>query len=141
MVGGGRALPLYQTLAGKLGIDQHVVFMGPVTDIEKKVSLYRHCLCFVLSSNQEGLGIVAIEAAAAGAPIVSTDCGGIVDIVVDGVNGYRVKKEDARQLADAQHRIITNKRLRSRLSGNAKRVANQRFSTTAFAKQCKRYGI
>ena len=62
---------------------------------EDLIREYEWANIFVLSPKQEGLGIVFLEAMAHGLPVVTTKCGGPEGIVIDGVNGYLVPKEDA----------------------------------------------
>ena len=54
---------------------------------------------FLLSSNEEGLGLVIGEAMAAGLPVVSTRCGGPETFVVEGVTGYLTPVGDAQAMA------------------------------------------
>jgi len=63
---------------------------------------------FVLPSEREGLSLVLIEATAASLPIVATDVGGNSEIVIDGVTGYLVPKENAEVLADKILRLLKN---------------------------------
>jgi glycosyltransferase involved in cell wall biosynthesis len=73
----------YKALAGQLGIEQHVFFMGYVDDNELR-KLYAACDLFVLPSLLEGLGIVILEARAAGKYVVASRIGGIPEVVPVG---------------------------------------------------------
>jgi glycosyltransferase involved in cell wall biosynthesis len=68
--------------------------------------LYRHARLFVLSSNEEGLGLVLAEAMASGVPVVTTDCGGPSTLIDDGTTGFLVPTEDAAALADRMAHIL-----------------------------------
>ena len=59
-----------------------------------------------LSSLNEGTPVTLIEAMAAGKPVVSTDVGGVGDVVADGVSGFLVPSQDAAALADALLRML-----------------------------------
>lgn len=61
-----------------------------VTEVsnESLRELYRASTAFILTSEQEGLGIAAMEAMACGLPVVSTRCGGPSTYIIEGVNGY-----------------------------------------------------
>lgn len=65
------------------------------------IELFRTASMFVLPSRAETFGIAAIEAQAAGLPVVASDIGGLADIVDDGVTGHRVPVGDVRALRDA----------------------------------------
>jgi glycosyltransferase involved in cell wall biosynthesis len=64
---------------------------------------------FVLSSEEEGFGLVLVEAMALGVPIVATDCpGGVREVLLDGKAGDLVPPGDAVALADAMYRCATD---------------------------------
>lgn len=83
-----------------LGLEDAVVFTGYVSRDELR-ELYQGALLYVLSSNQEGLGLVLLEAMACGTPVISTRCGGPEDIIEDGLVGRLVPPNDVSQLASA----------------------------------------
>ncbi len=76
---------------------------------------------FVLSSCEEGMGSVLVEAMNAGLPIVATTAGGITDVVEDGANGLTVPPRDHQALAAAWLRLVNDGELRSRLAAEAHR--------------------
>jgi len=78
----------------------------------------------------EPFGIVALEAAAAGKPVVASDIGGLRDIVVDGETGLLVPPGDRPALAAAMQRLIGDPGLRERL-GAAARERAASFSPAA----------
>src|SRR3954447_15588998 len=85
----------------------------------------------------EPFGLVALEAAAAGKPIVATEMGGLRDIVVDGETGLVVPAEDRAALAAAMGKLIADEELRARLGEAARRQA-ARFSPAAVVPQFER---
>jgi glycosyltransferase involved in cell wall biosynthesis len=78
----------------------------------------------------EPFGLVALEAAAAGRPIVASDIGGLRDIVVDGETGFLVPPEDRPALVEALRKLIGDAELRGRLGAAAQLRATE-FSPTA----------
>ncbi|HAT71474.1 MAG TPA: hypothetical protein DCS63_01490 [Elusimicrobia bacterium] len=76
---------------------------------------------FVLSSCEEGMGSVLVEAMNAGLPIVATTAGGIGDVIEDGANGLTVPPRDHAALAAAELRMIRDAGLRARLAAEAHR--------------------
>lgn len=67
----------------------------------------------------EPFGLVALEAAAAGKPIVASDIGGLRDIVVDGETGFLVPPDDRAALSEAMRRLCDDEGLRQRLGARA----------------------
>ncbi|HEX5592384.1 MAG TPA: glycosyltransferase family 4 protein [Solirubrobacterales bacterium] len=82
----------------------------------------------------EPFGLVALEAAAAGKPIVATDMGGLRDIVVDGQTGLVVPSENRAALGAAMQKLIADEGLRERLGAAARQQA-ARFSPASVVPQ------
>ncbi len=82
----------------------------------------------------EPFGIVALEASAAGKPVIASDIGGLRDIVVDGETGFLVPPEDRAALVEAMRRLIADAGLRERL-GAAARERAAKFSPAAIVPQ------
>ena len=85
----------------------------------------RRCLLVAVPSVvPESFGLVALETAAAGKPIVASDIGGLKDIVIDEVTGLLVPPGDRDSLRLALQRLIADGRLRTRLGEAAARRAS-----------------
>lgn len=82
--------------AQRRGLDGRVRFLGSRTDVGR---LLKGCDAYVLSSAWEGLPNTVMEAMAAGVPVVSTDAGGVRELVVEGVTGRIVPCGDPAALA------------------------------------------
>ncbi|MCL2432434.1 glycosyltransferase family 4 protein [Candidatus Bathycorpusculum sp.] len=74
---------------------------------------------FVLPSISEGFPVVLLEAMACGKPIVATKVGGIPEILKDGCNGLLVEPRDAKELASAIIKLLTNQDILKKLSKGA----------------------
>lgn len=86
----------------------------------------------VLSSKQEGLGTVLLDAMAFGTPVAATAAGGIPDIVEDGVSGLLAPVGDAEALAGAIVRLVEDRDLAARLTNSARaRVTGFSIETIA----------
>ncbi len=109
------------------GVGDAIRYLGPVSD-QELARLYRNALFFALSSDEEGFGLVVVEAMASGIPAVSTDCGGPGDIITDGEDGLLAPVEDAEALAGAMKRLVENPELRRRMGRRARRTAVERYS-------------
>jgi glycosyltransferase involved in cell wall biosynthesis len=85
--------------------------------IENVVPLLQAADIVALPSRLEGQGIVALEAMAAGRPVIASRIGGLMETVVEGETGLLVPAEDATALADGLSKLIASADLRARLGG------------------------
>jgi glycosyltransferase involved in cell wall biosynthesis len=119
--------------ASEAGVLSKVDFVGRQTE-QQLISLYQGAEVFVLSSNQEGLGISILEAMACGVPVVATNCGGPDNIVVDGKTGFLVDLNDDYHMANNITRLLKDPQLREKFSNDSVRVANESFSREVMTK-------
>ncbi len=116
-----------------LGIANHVEVHEDIS-VQRLAQLYRNASLFVLSSDEEGLGLVILEAMASGLPVVSTRCGGPETAVIEGETGYLTPVGDAAALAQAMQRLLEDPALRRRMGQAGRTVAEERFSIAAAGK-------
>lgn len=88
---------------------------------------------FVLPSRSEGLGLVAVEAMAAGRPVVASRTGGLPEVVVDGETGLLVEPEDARGLAQAIRTLLADPDRAARMGAAGRERARAHFSAARMA--------
>ncbi|MDS3860224.1 glycosyltransferase family 1 protein [Thermosynechococcaceae cyanobacterium BACA0444] len=93
---------------------------------------------FVFPSRTETLGLVLLEAMAAGCPVVAARSGGIPDIVQDGVNGYLFEPADATGAMTATQKLLEQPSEKEALRQNARREA-ERWSWQAATQQLQSY--
>lgn len=93
---------------------------------------------FVFPSRTETLGLVLLEAMAAGCPVVAARSGGIPDIVEDGVNGYLFDPNDEKGAIVATQQLLAHPEERETLRQNARYEA-ERWSWTAATRQLQNY--
>ncbi len=99
------------------------------------LALYRSSDVFVLPSIAEAFGIAAIEASAAGLPVIATQVGGLSDIVVDGETGFLIQPEEDQALADRLRQLIQRPDLRQRMGRAARARAEELFDAQKNAKK------
>ncbi len=120
-------------LALSLGIAEHI-------EIKKNISaaalaeLYRNASLFVLSSDEEGLGIVILEAMASGLPVISTRCGGPETAIVEEKTGFLTPVGDSLAMASRMKELLSNPFLCRSMGEAAREVAQERFSFQAAGK-------
>ncbi len=83
--------------------------------------------CTAANGDSEGLGLVLLEAAASGIPVVATHHGGIPEAVEDGSTGYLVPERDAAALAGALDALLAGDSLRARMGQQGRRLVRERF--------------
>jgi glycosyltransferase involved in cell wall biosynthesis len=91
------------------------------------IALYRACDLFVLPTKAEAFGIAAVEASAAGLPVIATAVGGLTDIVIDGETGLHMPPGDVAMLTRHLRLLIEDPALRRRLGLAARARAEARF--------------
>ena len=91
--GSGEDLPRLQRKAESLGIADHVIFPGQISEAEK-VDYYNLADAFVMPGRGEGFGIVYLEAMACGVPVVGSVLDGSKDALLDGKLGVLVDPTD-----------------------------------------------
>jgi glycosyltransferase involved in cell wall biosynthesis/GNAT superfamily N-acetyltransferase len=104
----------------ELGLADRVILTGFRPDA---VRVMAACDVFTLASRWEGLPVALMEALALGLPVVATEVGGIAEQMRDDVDALLVPPHDARALADAIERVVTDDDLRRRLGEAATRRA------------------
>ncbi len=115
VVGAGDYLPDLERAARSLSMEEHVTFTGFVP-LEQKLRELRTAAVAALPSEKEGWGLTVIEANACGTPVVASDSDGLRDSVRNGETGLLVPHGDPEALADALQSILTDGKLRERLS-------------------------
>jgi len=121
------------------GINDHVEFLGWI-DGQNKIDVICSADVFVLPSYFEALPNAIIEAMAAGLPIISTNVGGIPDIIQDGVNGFLVQPGDIQAIADRILKLLADKALREKIGERNSMKAKSTFDVNVVIEQlCQIY--
>ncbi|HEX3584371.1 MAG TPA: glycosyltransferase family 4 protein [Candidatus Angelobacter sp.] len=125
VLGRGPLKAQLEAQAELLGLKNRVNFAGALPD---PFPVLREADLFVFPSRFEGFGNALIEAMACGLPVISFDCpAGPSDIILHGVNGVLVPREDVTAFAAAMDRLMSEPAERARLACRAPEVL-QRFS-------------
>jgi len=118
--------------AARLGLGARVRWLGAQPHAAVREWLRRAavlCLpsCTAANGDSEGLGLVLLEAAASGVPVVATRHGGIPEAVEDGSTGYLVPERDAAALGAALDALLAGDSLRARMGREARQLVRERF--------------
>ena len=124
LAGDGPLLAQLKALASELGLGEAFVFAGARKDVPELLSLFD---LFVLSSLNEGLGRVLMEAAAVGIPVVATRVGGVPEIVLHQQTGWLVPPKNPQELARAICTLLDDPLLRQKMGECACERAQEQF--------------
>ena len=127
VVGTGDDRPRLEQLAAEAGVADRVVFAGEVPGAELP-DYFRLADVFAMPSTGEGFGIVFLEAAASGLPVIAGNRDGSVDALADGAIGRLIDPDDRGQLVDALVAALDGRP--SGDPGLAQRFAVTNFSRT-----------
>lgn len=105
LVGDGPERPMAEELCRELGICEDARFVGKQQDMEE---IYAIADLFLLPSEYESFGLSALEAMAAGAPVIATQTGGLPEIVSDGKDGYLSEVGDVENMSRNAKRLLSN---------------------------------
>jgi glycosyltransferase involved in cell wall biosynthesis len=125
VVGDGVLRLKLEQQAKDLGIADRVFFTGWRRDLPR---IYADLDVLVVSSDNEGTPVSAIEAMAAGCPVVATRVGGLPDLIIDQTTGLLVAPRDPDGLAGAVLHLLRNPETARTISRKARIVVGERFS-------------
>jgi D-inositol-3-phosphate glycosyltransferase len=114
-------------LAEELGVADRLDLRGPVPRSDVP-ALIRSADVVVAVPWYEPFGIVPLEAAACGRPLVGSAVGGLLDSVADGLTGILVPPRDPASLADAVGRLLDDPQMRAHMGRAARHRVEQQFS-------------
>jgi len=127
--------PFLQSILGwidEYDLKERVVLTGALPK-EELLNLYNAADVFIMAPVQgegstEGTPMAMLEAMACGLPVLSTDAGGIKDVLVSEYNGFFIKERDGGSIADALLKLWHDKPLRRKLGENSLKLINMHYS-------------
>lgn len=125
LVGEGPERPKIEAEIAQRQLQSHVRLLGLRSDVARLLSVAN---LFLLTSISEGIPLTLIESMAAGVPIVSTDVGGVREVVDDGRTGILAPSGNDQSLADALLYLADNESLRLIMAERGRQRASQQFS-------------
>jgi glycosyltransferase involved in cell wall biosynthesis len=133
IVGDGPMRGKVLQLIAALGQERSVRLLGgvPQTDLP---DIYRRAALAVFPySDQEGFGLVVVEAMGCGCPVIASDLPAIREIIEPGVTGILTPPRDSAALADAIRQCLADAALRSRLATTALDSVRNQFDWPSIA--------
>lgn len=126
IVGDGPQKDEYIQMAQQLGISEVTTFTGrvPNTDVPNFIN-EMDVFAVPSTEDSESFGVAAVEAMACGVPVVVSNVGGLPEVVLEGVTGYVVPKENPDALAKAIQKLLLSADTRKQFGENGiKHVAS-----------------
>ena len=120
MIGDGPEKELARQLAHELGIADKVKFLGKTSEVERVLCLSD---LFLLPSEKESFGLAALEAMAAGVPVISSNTGGLPEVNLHGKTGYTANVGDVEQMAQFALQIVSDKAVYEQFRKRARQQA------------------
>ncbi len=105
LVGDGPLREQTENLIDSMGLNDNIILLGSRKDVASILPAFD---VFLITSRTEGLPRALLESLAAGIPVVSTDVGGIHELIGDGRNGFLSDEGDIDSLAADINRILDN---------------------------------
>ncbi len=121
-IGGNGDVERLKTFITQNGLSGIVSYEGWVSG-EKKSQLFNTADAFILPSYHEGVPITILESESYGLPVISTEVGGIPEIVTHGDNGILFKPGDKKAMLEAIVRLMTDEKLRADMGAKSVIVA------------------
>src|ERR1700694_1465320 len=112
MVGDGPVRGPAEQLVRQLNLTPHVSFLGKQNHVERLIPL-AHVL--LMPSEMESFGLVALEAMACGVATVTTNVGGVPELIIDGENGFMEAVGDVDAQAARAVALLTDEALHTRI--------------------------
>ena len=131
LVGDGPERPMAEALCRELNLCDEIRFVGKQQDMEE---IFAIADLFLLPSEYESFGLSALEAMAGGAPVVSTNVGGLPEIITPGENGFMANIGDTGQMAQYAIDILKDENTFKRFKANARKQA-ENFDITRIVPQ------
>lgn len=122
MVGDGPEKEKAEQLCFELGIQDKVIFFGNSNEIDKILCLTD---LFLLPSQTESFGLVALEAMACSVPVISSNSGGLPEVNFDGFSGFLSDVGNVEEMADNAIKILIDDQVLATFKENALTIAKK----------------
>ena len=116
MIGDGPERLKVERFARKLGVNKNVKFFGKLKSIEKILAISD---IFILPSERESFGLVALEAMASRSAVISTNCGGLPEVNIDAKTGFLSEVGDYKKMSEDTLFLLSNPKKLKEFKNNA----------------------
>jgi len=134
IVGDGESRSYLERYTVSLGLKEHVIFTGWVKEL---APVYADLDIIALTSLNEGTPVSLIEAMAAGKPVISTDVGGVKDVLEDGLAGIVVKSMDIEAFSTRLMALLKDDEMRHKIGAAGKEAVIKKYSKERLVRDIK----
>jgi N-acetyl-alpha-D-glucosaminyl L-malate synthase BshA len=124
MIGDGPEKGRAEDLCRELGVQRHALFLGNQDLMEELLPMAD---VFLLPSQQESFGLVALEAMSVAVPVVASNVGGLPEVVPDGEAGFLHDPDDVDGMASSILRLLEDEELREKMGRKGRRIVCRQF--------------
>ncbi len=124
MIGDGPDRSKAEIRARQLNIFEDVHFLGKQDNV---YLLLNSSDVFLMPSNLESFGLAALEAMSCGIPCVTSNAGGLTELVKDGISGFTAEVGDVGKMAELVLKILKDQKYKEKLSQTSRKYAFENF--------------
>ncbi len=136
LIGDGPDLSKALLLSRDFGIEDKVVSLGGQDYVENLLPLAD---LFLLPSDQESFGLVALEAMSCGVPVIATRTGGLPEVVIDGENGLLSPLGDVELMSQKGIELLSDENRLNRFRENCRKRAVEKFDSKLIVPKYEKY--
>lgn len=136
LIGEGPERIFVQQLVKEYKLMEHVHFIGEQDYIEPLLGCAD---LFVLPSEQESFGLVALEAQSCSVPVIATKVGGLSEVIIDNETGFLLPVGETALMAKKAIELLTNSELHKKFRMNARERAVKNFDQRLIIPQYENY--
>jgi phosphatidylinositol alpha-1,6-mannosyltransferase len=139
IVGEGPDRYRLEDLADEYQVSRSIRFLDQISYFDRKLpQIYRSADVFVMPCEEEGFGIVFLEASASGLPVVAGKSGGTADAVRDGETGFLIPPDDRQVLLNTLQRLLKEPDLRRKVGLAGRRFVEEQMNWDRAAEQMRK---
>lgn len=138
VVGEGPLKSEFQNLANTLGMAEHIVFTGGLSNSRIPEILRSHSIAILPSDGPEGLGLVSIEALGCECAVVASNFPAIRDVITDGESGLLVNPADSDSLAEKIILLLDSPTYARQIARNGRQKVLEKFDWSIVGQEYRR---
>lgn len=132
LIGDGPERSLAEARARELNIWDHISFLGKQENVYLLLSISD---LFLMPSRLESFGLAALEAMSCGVPCITSNSGGLTELVSEGVSGFTTDVGDVDKMAEIALKVLQNDHYWDALSKKSRKYAFEHFNVSKIIPQ------